>query len=168
MARGKFEKQPLQERWINSYMISPITGCWVWTRDVAKVGYGRICVDGVRHYTHRFAWTMAYGPIPEGMCVCHACDNKRCVNPEHLWLGTDAENMADKLKKGRQSRGESRRETMRRVARRGETHADAKLTGEQVLEIRASDATNRDLAKEFGVSTSCIYAIKARINWKHL
>jgi hypothetical protein len=170
MARDGFSKRPIDERWRDSYLIHPRTGCCIWQRDKAKNGYGRICVDGVRHYAHRFAWLFLVGPIPDGMQVCHTCDNKLCVNPSHLFLGTMDENMADKMWKGRQSKGETRREVMRKVARRGETHPRALLTAEQANEIRNADRgiTHRDLAKEFGVSVSCVQQIRVGRNWKHL
>jgi hypothetical protein len=75
--------------------------CWLWTGTTNGVGYGQIRIDGKRWTTHRLAWTLAYGPIPEGMCVLHRCDTRACCNPEHLFLGTVADNNRDMGKKGR-------------------------------------------------------------------
>lgn len=139
----------------------PKTGCLIW--DHGKDGYGRAFVNlpgkpGAT--TARIVWEQNKGPIPEGMCVCHTCDNRSCVNPEHLWLGTVADNNADMSSKGRVG------------ISRGEANGNAKLTEEQVREIRKRYAEGGvaqwDLAVEYGVSSTPIsYAIRGR-NWKHV
>lgn len=77
------------------------TGCHLWMGHRDPGGYGRITVQRVRHLTHRLAWELKHGPIPEGMIVMHVCDNPRCCNPEHLKLGTRGDNNRDRHKKGR-------------------------------------------------------------------
>lgn len=81
--------------------------CWPWRAAIHPGGYGMLGVKHRPFLTHRVSWAIANGPIPDGMCVLHRCDNPPCVNPAHLFLGTQGDNMADKVLKGRQQRGES-------------------------------------------------------------
>lgn len=75
--------------------------CWEWKSHKNSDGYGSMKIFGQEQKAHRISWTLHYGDIPDGMCVCHTCDNPGCVNPHHLWLGTHTENMVDKSRKGR-------------------------------------------------------------------
>ena len=148
--------QPIVERfWAK---VNKTEACWVWTGQTDSDGYGRIKTSNrprKRIRAHGFSWELHVGPIPNGLDVCHRCDNPPCVRPDHLFLGTTADNQADKVAKGRQARGER--------------HASAKLTTAHVLAIRADRTTRqRDLASQYGVSIQLIAAIRARRVWKHL
>lgn len=117
-------------------------------------GYGRESRDGKRYASHRLAYADAYGPIPAGLHVCHRCDNPSCVNPEHLFLGTDTDNQADKKAKGR--------------ACRGETRPLARLTAQAVAEIRQSSRSGRQLAKEYGVDRTTVDRARRVETWSHV
>lgn len=115
--------------------------------------------NGKNQYAHRVSYTLYKGPIPEGLCVCHTCDERSCVNPEHLWLGTDADNVRDCKNKGR------------RVYLTGEAHGLSKLNDAQVQEIRskiAAGQTQTQVAEEYGITqayVSKIYRGKYRLNF---
>lgn len=157
--------------------------CWPWRGRVDRRGYGLFAGGQGRQAAHRFAYIQAYGPIPEGMCVCHHCDNPPCQNPGHLFLGTQADNMADMAAKGRAvsgfagrpdlvKRGEAHWMHMRpdRIPRGVKTPA-AKLNDDAVREIRASVADGvpqKTLAAKFGVSAGAISLIVARKTWGHV
>ncbi len=121
-------------------------------------GYGGFCPrSGEKTYAHRFAFVLAKGPIPAGLNVLHSCDNPRCVNPSHLFLGTTQDNIADKVRKNRQLRGE--------------THRMVKLTDESVRMIRdryEEGAQQDHLSAQFGVSRSNIGMIVRRVTWRHI
>lgn len=129
-------------------------GCWEWTGEVRATGYARIRVNGREETAHRASWLIHNGPIPAGMVVCHTCDNRICVRPDHLFLGTQAENVADRDAKGR--------------AARGERQWKARLTEQDVRYIRASGKTAYRLAKDFGMDKSTIQAVLNRESWKHV
>jgi hypothetical protein len=140
------------------------TGCWPWLGERrGNNQYGSFTAgpgNRNRSLAHRKMHELTRGPIPPGMCVMHRCDNPICVNPEHLQLGTHADNMADMKRKGR-ARGH-----------RGEAHPMAKLTEAQVIEIRRRYIPRvvgtPQLAKEFGVDTAMVQRIVTRKAWRHL
>lgn len=142
-------------------------GCWVWTAARNRGGYGVFGPGGRGHTAraHRMAWELTHGPIPAGAYVCHRCDNRLCVRPDHLFLGTSDENMHDMVTKGRQAKGAA---VAHRRARAGEEHGMAKLTATQVGSIRerwAGGETTAALAVAFGVSPATISAICHRRRW---
>jgi len=131
-------------------------GCWPWTRSLTEDGYGHCFFMG-EQLAHRIAWCLLKGPIPKGKCVLHECDNRPCVNPQHLFLGTRTVNNADRDQKGRTARGDRHgSRTMPERRPRGERHASSKLTDAQVDEIRVlhptGEYTYRSLGELFHVS----------------
>ena len=141
-------------------------GCWLWTAGMSKRGYGRLTIgrSGVdRHieYAHRFAWKLTNGPIPDSMCLCHVCDTPLCVNPAHLFVGTQADNMRDMDRKGR--RGSA--------GALGTGNHQAKFTEDEVRQIRVlltSGTPQRQIASKFGVHQTSISRIATRSGWRHL
>lgn len=145
--------------------------CWVWTGCKDRDGYGVIRHEGRQWRTNRLAWFLACGPIPDGLCVLHRCDTPACVRIEHLWLGTNAENIADRNRKGRTCGGAEHSAVMRRVAARGERVKRARLTASVVREMRerrrAGESLSR-LSQAFGVTTSAVCHVVAHRSWKHV
>jgi hypothetical protein len=131
--------------------------CWVWTGFKQK-GYGVVWVDGKNVRAHRASWEMANGQIPDELKVLHKCDNPSCVNPEHLFLGTDKDNAQDKVQKGRAFVGD----------KRGEKAGKAKLTNEIVMAIRSDSGPYLPLANLYQVDLSTISDIKRRKTWAHI
>lgn len=145
--------RPLVNRLMARVLMCPMSGCWLWTGAVTGRGYGSMQAHGKVHYTHRLSWAIHRGPIPDGLCVLHTCDVRCCVNPDHLFLGTNADNTADMCAKGRDRHP------------KGERHPRAKLTWDDVREIRASALSHRALARLFGISHSRIHSIRAHLTW---
>lgn len=140
--------------------------CWLWTGAVRRNGYGHCYFSLERRNTfpHRVAWELTYGPIPHGMLVCHICDVRHCVRPEHLFLGTHADNTRDMMAKGRDLFGQP-------PGAKGEAQWKAKLTEKAVRDIRrraAAGSRQADLAREYGVSTPTICDVVKRKSWAHV
>lgn len=155
----KNKVKTLQERFEAKFVKSD--GCWEWGAGKVLDGYGYFSVAGMVQRAHRVAYQLYVGEIPEGMCVCHHCDNPGCVNPSHLFLGTNADNVRDRENKGRGVR----------PTNIGEKHGCSKLTEAQVIEIRAkheSGARGVDLAKEYGVAHQTISKIVHRRAWTRI
>lgn len=141
--------------------VEPVTesGCWLWTGAVDKhKGHGRTYWKEKVQLSHRVFFEAKHGKIPDGMCVCHKCDVPSCVNPDHLFVGTVADNNADMRRKGRASGNRTN----------GERHHRAKFTDEQAIKIRSDPRGSSEIAREYGVHHSTIFYLKSGKNWKHL
>lgn len=134
--------------------------CWEWIGAVEKDGYGVFqgAVLGIMyHRAHRFSWAFhTQSRIPKGMFICHSCDNPRCVNPAHLWMGTLRENYEDMVRKGRRS------------TQRGENSHRAKLTEEEAKQILLDPRPYAEIAATFRVARSTITSVKNRESWAHI
>lgn len=147
------------------------SACWNWQACLVR-GYGHLGWEGKQQLAHRVSWKIANGTIPPGMYVCHRCDNPRCVNPGHLFLGTPADNIRDMVAKGRQAKGAATTAYRHpeRLAR-GERHGHSKLDSASVLAIRAARAAGirlSVLATQYGVTDGLISAIATRRLWRHI
>jgi len=159
--RGR--KAKTKEEWIQfilSSMIKKIeNGCWEYQGTINQWGYGRISCGGRKNekilLVHRLIYEYYFGVIPDKLFVCHDCDNTKCCNPDHLFLGTHIDNMEDMVKKGRAYRS------------RGEKSGMHKLTTEQVMAIRKDTRKQVEIAKEYGVVKSTICMIKNRTSRKY-
>lgn len=137
-------------------------GCWEWAGRKGRNGYGQteFLVDGKRSvvYAHRLSYQLHKGPIPEGMFVCHSCDNRGCVNPEHLFAGTHQDNLNDAVSKGRMHLGSAH----------GLAKLDEKRVAEIKSELRLGAKNQKQLAAIHGVSHGAIQAIASGRNWRHV
>jgi hypothetical protein len=150
---------PTKEQRFWSNVAKSEDGCWLWTAGKNGDGYGNASLrDGksgsIR--AHRLSYQLHYGPIHEGMCVLHRCDVRACVRPDHLFIGTHADNAADRRAKGRNARQD------------GAFSNSAKLTESEVRAIRSDARSQKKIADTFGVSQMTIQRIKAGHSWKNV
>ncbi len=145
----------VKERFDTHWVPEPNSGCWLWTAFCDTRGYGKFSFNGRNRMAHRASWEIHNSPIPSGLFACHKCDTPACVNPEHLFLGTQLENKRDSMNKGRYQGGLF-----------GEAHKFSKLTEIQIEEIRASSVNQYQLAAAYGVSQSNISRIKSGETWR--
>lgn len=170
-----YPRRPVAERFWEKVDIRMPNECWPWRAQRNTRGYGQFKVhsDGCWRPVgaHRMAWQLTYGAAPNELSVCHTCDNPPCCNPAHLWMGTTAENMADRNAKERQARSATHGMRMHpERVRRGERVNTAKLTATQVAMIRARlrQVPQKTIAAEFCVSIQLISAIANGRVWRHL
>jgi hypothetical protein len=135
----------LIERW--SAYVKKTDGCWEWTGACAPNGYGQLRIGEITRYAHRLAWEFFRGSIPKDECILHHCDNRKCVNPDHLFLGDRVINSADKMSKNRHS---------------------SKLSVEQTVQVRDSSDPISLIASKYGITRSQVWRIRTRRSWRHL
>ena len=132
--------------------------CWLWTGGKTNCGYGRFRLGKHKVLAHRFSWTLAYDD-PSDLCVLHRCDNPPCVNPDHLFLGTQRDNCIDMFTKGRE------------ICYRGEDHYNSKLSNKDVVEIKrmlSKGYKHKIIADKFGVVRQTIQNINVGYSWRSL
>lgn len=144
------------EEALSKYKISK-SGCWEWQGTLLiNEFYGVVCFQGKRYRAHRLSYSHHVGEIPEGKIVCHHCDNPKCINPDHLYAGTNQDNSNDMVSRGRH------------VSKKGESSEKSKLKEWQIPIIRADKRKEKDIAKAFGVAPSTIGHVRRRISWGHI
>lgn len=152
-------KTPINLRFWNKARIAGRDDCWEWLRSKDSGGYGMVGVSGKNVKAHRVSWMLTHGEIPEGKCILHKCDNRLCINPRHLFVGTQQENIRDMVSKKRQHHPV------------GERNPKAKLTEcdvRKIIQMKSTGMTNIRIALHFGVSESMIEFVIKRKCWKHV
>lgn len=182
LQRPSFQLRPGYDGISSAYLIWRLSekvsiaesGCWEWEGTLSKKGYGTISIKNKEWpesivYLHRLVYSLCVEQLPDDMCVCHRCDNPCCVNPNHLFLGTNNDNIADKVAKNRQAKGQDIRTNHSHL--KGENIVTARLTAEKVMEIRRLDQQGEAFAtisERYGISMSHIgYIVQGRA-WAHL
>lgn len=150
-------REPLTRNNLSEFTSVDASGCWNWILRLNDDGYGKKTLDGKKRSAHVIVWILFNGDLPKGKCVLHKCDNRRCVNPDHLFVGTQLDNIQDMKEKGR--------------ARKGVTHFWAKINPAIVANMRsdrASGQTFKSIAEKYGVDEKTAWhAIKGR-TWRHV
>ena len=148
------------ERMKQKYIVNPVTNCWEWQANRYYNGYGHINVDKKTLFVHRYSYEYYFGSFDKSLCVLHKCDNRKCINPDHLFLGTRDENMKDMVSKNRQAKGID--------------NGTNKLSEIDVIEIKKTLSEKiykgliTQLSKKYKVSRAVIYDIKNGKSWSHI
>lgn len=153
LSRQHKSRKSAVARFVEKCRITP--GCWIWVGASNGRGYGSFGLNGKTLGAHRAAYLLYVGHIPEGLDVCHRCDNRLCVNPEHLFLGTNHENVIDRHNKGRS----------KMPCNKGSRNGMAKLLEQQIAEIRADKRLHREIAADYGIARATVGDIKAGRRW---
>lgn len=151
---GRNQRENAQSAFLTKFIPEPNSGCWIWEHGVGSHGYGLFALSGAKYTAHRFSYQYHCGEIPEGLNILHSCDNRLCVNPDHLRVGTQKDNATDSVVRGRTARGER--------------SGSAKLGPSDVVKIRRCDDPSKALADELGITQATVNDIRARRSWKHL
>jgi len=144
------------ERFFDKVLPEPNSGCWLWTGAVNSKGYGSFSLDGKLMTAHRASWLIHKRRGTGGLMICHRCDTRTCVNPDHMFLGTNTDNQRDSIQKGR------------RPPTSGEMNPRARLSESDAVAILQDTRTQKVIAAQYGVSTSTVAMIKSGRNWPHL
>lgn len=153
-AKAGNRKTNAEKIWDNC-MPEPNSGCWIWLGTLCKNGYAQLATTkGKTERAARVSYTVNIGPIPVGKIICHTCDNRACINPDHIYAGTHATNGADAVRRGR--------------TLMGELNHSARLRFADIPNIRADGRHQQTIADEYGVARSTISAIKRRAIWRHV
>lgn len=134
--------------------------CWTWKPGPQRRGYGAFAIEGRKFYAHRVSWELENEPIPRGLWVLHRCDNKVCVRPSHLFLGTRSDNMRDCASKGRLN--------FQKKPRIGSLNSRTNLTEADIVVIRSSNDTGVAMARRFSITPTQITRIRKRKSWSHV
>lgn len=166
-------KLKILERFLSHVSIPKDDSCWCWTaRRQVVGGYGQFSIGGKPILAHRMSYELFVGMIPDGMFVCHHCDVPWCVRPSHLFVADHAENMVDMMQKGRSCCGDKNTARLRPwLCPRGETHGMAKVTADDVVEMRKMirrGLSLRGIGEVFGLTKSQVFRIVHRKAWKHV
>lgn len=149
--------EPIRSRFMKNVSPEPNSGCWLWTASAGLRGYAQIGLGGAgrgSRVAHRVSYELFKGPITKGMSICHSCDNRLCVNPDHLFEGTTNDNVQDAIAKKRNAFGS-------RCGR-------SVLTDDAVRDIRSSSLGTVALAKKYGVSPAAVSKVKSGKSWRHV
>jgi hypothetical protein len=173
LVRGQFRRfvqghqsvRPLHLRFWEKVQKGGDDDCWVWTGALVGVmGYGQTTVrNRLRRYAHRVAYELAHGPVPADLYVLHHCDNPRCVNPAHLFLGTILDNTRDMLAKGRGNKARGERQGHHKLA-----ESEVRAILQRIGGFRLPRGLSKIIAAEFGVGPDTIRLIARRRTWKHV
>jgi hypothetical protein len=160
-------RKPIRERFDEKWQFIAPTGCWEWTGTMHSCSYGLLFVSGSNVGAHRVSWELHNGPIQEGLHVLHKCDNRKCCNPEHLFLGTNSDNIKDRTDKGRQAKGAALPQTrlscesVSAIREMYKRHPTGRGSGK-------SSGVMKFLAEWFRVSEATISEAARGKKWRHI